>query len=411
MATPDLPWPIGKVDGAGLHYAQATYATKETTGYDHDRLYVLRGGRTANFASIAIDDDGYATGSWYSHSDIPLISAYLGWKLFVSGKYIFAITESNYYNDVTKYSLYKWNFPSGDPRQTGGWVLVSSNAWNNVIGGGTTMNFGIHDHLSNRVRVTEFANNTYWLFADKNRLIVVVKNSDDGTYNYLYTGMFRPYCITNKITRVPALMPINSGTSTIYVEDSSIFSVGKKYMISDTVGGYISVTGANGETRRVAPSEIFTVQSIPDINSITTTTTLINSYSPGSLVGEDTIPIMCRVHSLEYAQTFDIVNKADSYNFKDPTWQRYKLVPAVDSALSNITDGRRSGEIFVFGITLLVENDTYNGKEVRGQMIDVYACLSSLSSETEISIGPNKFIVFNIEESGRTTQRIAIGPK
>ena len=67
----------------------------------------------------------------------------------------------------------------------------------------------MHDHYSNRARVAEFSSNTYWLFADNDRLVVVVKNGDDGTYNYIYTGLFLPYC-NQSVTRTTEAISANA---------------------------------------------------------------------------------------------------------------------------------------------------------------------------------------------------------
>ena len=132
----------------------------------------------------------------------------------------------------------------------------------------------------------KFANNSYWLFGDKSRLVVVVKNADAGTYNYIYVGMFKPYSNSKSLaTRITEAAV--AGGSVLRVGDSSIFTIGEKYMIADTQGGGFVITGANGESKNIAPSEMFTVVGISG-NKLATSR-LSYSYTIGSVVGEDPV--------------------------------------------------------------------------------------------------------------------------
>jgi hypothetical protein len=404
LISPSLPWNVGLRNGAGTHGPNALYVSKEMTGYDYDRIYVIRGSQSTNFASVSVDDDGYVFGSWYEHEALPIASYNSSSNLVSAGNSLLYITGYGASGDAPT-SLYKWEIPA-TPEQAGTWTLVSSEAWTPEINGNFNGMFaGVHEHYLNRVKVQEFGTNEYWLFADKYRLTVVVKNGDDNEYNYLYTGMFDQY---SRHLNSRLIKSAESGDKTIKVDDSSIFVVGSRYMIADTKGAGISVSSLTGENKNVAPSEIVTIASIRG-NELTISP-LLNSYSNESLIGEDPIPIMCRVSGLEYAQTFDVINKVDDYNFKDQSWQRYRLTPAAELSFANATDEGRDGQALLYGIVLLGENDTYTGKEVRGQMRNVYSCGTGVTSEDEVLVGSQIYIVFDIGSSGET-QRIVVGPK
>jgi len=399
--SPNAPWGIGLY---GNNYKAFTMLVpREQTGYPTDRLYLWRGNRNYNFASIEIGDDGYVPGgaSWTIHENTPfeqgsgLHCAYAGETILSTG------TAENNRSD----HLYRWDFPT-NPTDTGTWELAS-NAFQDPIELGPQL-FSVHDHLCGRVSVTEHKPNTYWLFADKNRLVVVVKNYN-GEIGYFYVGKFKSYASpVNAIL----LEDVDALSGTINVSNPEIFEVNQKYMISDTTGKngtYIQSEIIN-YSKLVAPNELFTVISNDGTGQLAITR-LQAPYKAGSKVGEDPSPIMVRAHSIEKAMTLDNISLVDSDGYSDPAWQSYRLVPTVEDSFANATDiEERSLGTFLYSIVLLNEGDTYVGKEVRGQLIDVYSCGTSIASETEVNVGSRVYIAFDISNSGET-QRIVVGPK
>lgn len=397
LISPSLPWTIGQSSGTDIRSTGVVYVPKETSGYSYDRIYIGRGGGNTEFVSIEVDDDGYISGSWTSHADLPKDYSV---HLFASDSCIYYMTGFAFGNSDSYTRLYKWEFPSS-ATDSGNWELVSSDAWNNKISAGAVgLVSDMHQHLSNRVSVSENDTNTYWLFGNKDRLVVVVKNAE-GEYGYIYLGAFLPYASPHVARLTQA---VSSGVRTINVNTPSLFEIGRYYMISDTQGGYITDTSLGGETRKFAPSEIIRVVNKSGSNLVLQNT-LSYSYSQSSLVGEDPVPVACRVHSLDYAQTFDVINKVDDNNFKDPPWQRYFL--SASSAIS--VTNERTDEKFLYSFLLKGENDTYTGREVRGQLIDIYSPTATVTSEEEISVGSSTYLAFNIDNAGNS--KIVVGPK
>lgn len=406
IITPGLPWNVGYGDGAGWHTPAAVYAMKEVTGYAYDRLYVFRGAQANGFASIAINDDGYAIGSWYQHANTLYTQSYRGTTPFVIGRNL-CLCPSYVWNQSYDRSLLIWQFPQGNPEQQGTWNLISSTFLDDGRGtDGANRIFAIHQHHVSRAHVTEFTTNTYWAFASEDRVVVVVKDSY-GKYNYIYMGLFEPYSDTS-VTKT--VYDISSGETEIDVEDSSIFSVGNKYMIIDTTGQYQTITNYFGQTKKVAPAEMFRVIGIEGNTLIVAGLTY--GYKSGSLVGSDPMPLMVRMQGAEFALTLNNINLTTPTNtFSDPCWQRYKMVPAVDNTFANATDiDERSQTVYLYGITLEDIGDSYTGKEVRGQLYNVYSCGTAVASEAEVAVGSETYLSFDIDVSGET-QRIVVGPK
>lgn len=408
LISPALPWSVGKYDALGFyHSGYATYATKEATGYSEDRLYLIRGAQTTDFASIAINNDGYVSGSWVSHAALPYAQNLSSGRLFVSGASLFLHNSSETSDTIRGNILYRWQFPT-DPTASGTWELVSKDGVYNFM---SSLSAGaassVHDHLCNRAKVTEFSTNTYWAFADKDHLVVVVKDSS-GKYTYIYSGLFDTY--SDK--RIASTISVSlAGSNAIEVDKPEMFKIGQLYTIVETTGLYgETVTGLNKETRKFLPSEAFTVTGIHGQSIMTSA--LANSYGIGSKVGEDPLPLMVRVHGMEKAQTVNNINLIDPSSSKDPPFQTYKLMPSVGTSVTQAVDIEdRSLGTFVVGILLVQSGNTgLVGKEIRGQLKNVYACGTALANEAEVAIGPETYIVFDIDASGET-RRIVVGPK
>lgn len=387
----DTPWGVTPNNS---YRAFSLFVTKEQSGYDNDRIYLFRGGARTDFASIAIDDYGQVLSgaSWAIHANTILEQRGGLHATCVNGRIICTGTSTG-----TGKSVYEWELPE-DPEGAGSWSLSSlTTQYNYTLG---PFLFHTHDHLCGRVKISENQTNTYWLFLDKNRLVVVVKNAD-GEYNYFYAGRFRPYANqTNAILLSDAL----AGSTSIEVSNPALFEEGATYMISETTGSYPEFS-----YKLLLPSETFTVTT-NDGSGTLIISELSKSYGAGSKVGEDPTPVTVRVHSIEKAQTFDIINLSGSDNYSDPAWQTYSLTPTVVDDFANATDiDGRSGSTFLYAMVLLSEGDSDRGKEVRGQLIDVYSCGTSIASEEEVKKGSKIYIAFDISESGHN-QRIVVGP-
>lgn len=376
----------------------AVVVSKEMSGYEYDRLYVTRGGSNDDFASIALGDDGYYhTGaSWITHAVTP-VDQEGGSRIWYYNNYIYFQTGN------TSDDIYRWEIPA-TPEAAGSWENIGS-FFDFEVGDGNGSLQELHYHLCNKVHVSEFQTNTYWLFADLDRLVVVVKDAE-GRYSYLYTGLYEPYASPVVSTLIDS---VSANATSISVENPDIFEVGQKYLIVDNTGASITITSSFGETRDMGASELFTVLSKEGNTMVITR--LRNSYSSDSLVGEDPLPLAVRCTDADRAQVLNNINKVDSDDFSDPPWQYYTLFPAVSDSFAATTDvEERSLGTFLHGIVLIDQGDTYTGKEVRGQLKDVYACGTGVANESIINIGSDEYIAFDIDASA-ISQRIVVGPK
>lgn len=398
--SPVPPFTLGSSSGGSTDRLPASmYITKEMSGYEYDRLYIFRGGNLSDFASISIDNDGYYQqgASWVTHDSTPYLQTYGHSPFFLDGT-IYAIVGAD---DID--ALYKWDIPSA-PEDLGTWSLFKS--------GWLPQDFSlrgpvasVHNHLCNKVDISEDETNTYWLFGDLDRIVVVVKNADS-KYTYMYTGLYEPFADPRVAT---VISEITSGEISIKVSEPSLFIVGGKYMIVDNTGASVVATSELAGSKNMAPSELFTVLDKTD--NILTVSKLSNSYAIGSLVGEDPMPLMVRVANMERAQTLNNINKIDSSDFSDPPWQYYKLLPAVTDSFAATTDvEERSLGTFLHPITLIDEGDEYTGKELRGQLKGVFGAGVALAQEQDVPVGSKTYVSFTISNSGNA-QRIVVGPK
>jgi hypothetical protein len=382
-------------------YPRSIYVVKEQSGYTYDRIYVTEGGGDNGFASVGIDDDGYVVpGSWVQHNNLPtdhyegcgffLIDGVLYWKV------------GNTSTDLKKH-IYKWEF-GNSPNYGGSWELVKDN-W--FIGESEDDNtvLKVHDRLATKVVVSEFKTNKYWLFGDLDRLVVVVKDAN-GHYSYMYLGLFRPYA--NSTTSYLTADCV-AGASSITVANPCLFDIGKQYMISSISGEKVAKSSNWNNTSKIfGVSQVITVLA-KNGNTLSITPTEYDFYA-GDKIGEDPMPIMVSIYSRDHAQVIDNWSLVNDTHFEDPPWQTYRMTPAVDSVFAEtIGSDNRANETYLFPILLVQGGNDYIGKEVRGELIGVYASGTSVASEEEIASGADTYIAFEIHNSG-IPQRIVVGP-
>lgn len=399
LISPSLPFTAG----TNSFRPDIVYAPKEATGYEHDRLYMVRGSNGTEFVSIGIGDDGYAFGSFTSHASTPT-SQVTGHRLLYIGKALFFVPAGGWTSEPDS-ALYRWAVPE-NPTDSGSWELINANFFIPDHDDYAPI-FEVHYHLCNRARVTENATNTYWAFADKDRIIIVVKDAG-GSYNYIYTGLFESYLSTATADLIKAA-PAN--TYELRLDDASSFVVGNKYLLVDSTGnsgGYI--TGEDMTSRLMAPSQVVTV--LDKIGNTLIVNRLNADYSVGAKLAEDPLPLMVRVHSIERAQTLNNISLDRANDYTDPPFQAYRMRPIVDSTFTQAGDiSERSDETLLFPIVLYEPGLTnIIGNEARGQLKGVFATGTAISSEEDVAVGSDTYIAFDIEESGET-RRIVIGPK
>lgn len=400
---------------------------KEISGYDHDRLYVLRADTTPDFASIALDENGAPTGVWTTHDDmtanLPTASG-----MFVMGNHIVLNPGAITLNGE---GLYKWQIPSS-PTDAGTWEAISTTFFAVNPGNGATVNF--HHHLSSRVRIREREGNNYWAFVDEDRVVVVTRTNGTGLaaddrYHYAYAGLFNTYH-DKRVTTLTTNAA--SSSATLSVANTSIFKIDEPYVMIDVTGARQTLQDTIGNDYNMAPSVSFTVTGISRANStITIDPVLPRDFFAGSKIGEDPQPVGVRREKTDQFYTVNNLNAENDHLSRDPAWQWYNLrelhqsdpnhgdrsfdkFRAHNMSYSLKENARTRGSDVTPAIIYLGDQakrwDTPSGVnlEIRGSMIDLFYCSTEFEDESIIVIDGKKYIVFGIYESDLA--KIAVGP-
>jgi hypothetical protein len=373
---------------------------KEITGYDYDRIYVIRGNNQDDFWSIAIDDNGDTNGSWVSHTSLPL-SLYSGDNIFYVGGQRLFLTYGG--ND----SVYYWKFPDSPSATGDSWVQFDG--WfpkAHDESGGRAPVFHAKNHLCSKVEVDEDKVTQYWIFANKSRIVVVTKtyqSSYSSEYNFAYAGMFDSIYDTSFATTQE---DTSSGSNTIKVNNTSIFTVGSKYQMIDFNDDGILTEMFNGEARRISKSCNITISAVKQSSSeVVIEGTLVDDYSSGSRIGEDLCPVGVFVYGADEFQTLNNQNIADDRLGYDISSQTYKV--KTTNAIQTLSE--RVDGIIAWPISLKHDGiSQIINEEVRGHLIGVYS-VGSLTSESTVEINGEtymSFCVFNSNALGN----IIVGP-
>lgn len=411
LTAPPDGWGTSGIDRRG----HAIMVPKEITGYTNDRLYTIRGDADTDFYSIAIGDDGEPTGGWTTHAVTPQVAT-TGSNLFFLDNAIYFIAGS------VNVALYKWLFPA-TATSAGSWTTVRTSFFTAADGSGGTVGDGtvayLHYHLVSRVRVSEGLTNQHWVVADADRVVVATKDNFN-KYWYCYAGLYDTF----SDTRVTQLTTAAPATSTVLeVTDASIFKIGEKYIIVDTVGGSTHVSYAAleasdnlfaGLDRKFGPSETVTVSSINTIAStITLSSGLTRSYATGSKIGKDPQPVMVRAEDYNEAYVLNNLNLLDGHNSKDPPYQRYRLMPAYELTEENDNIHRNNAGL-VYPIVLRDSGlNSVTGAEVRGTLRGVYRGGGSFVNGRIYTINGQDYVALIPSDIGTFAEgrgKVLIGP-
>lgn len=399
-----------------------TYAPKEATGYDMDRIYSVPARFNSRFMSIAIGDDGEPVGGWITHTSVP------GGTPNTSSIHCFAdqndpsnIFKNNgilYSTTITSTSdnLYFWKFPDS-PTSGGSWSTYT----NFFIpdDGDSALDPNSTTHLFNtrtsRLRVSESKENSYWVSVTPDRISVATKD-EFGKYWYNYAGLFETLSEKSFAT---TSSDIGSGGVTVPVSDTSIFKIDENYQIIDTTGNgvkredFITATSTDfilDYNANYASSETITVSDInPSASTITISAPLSRSYSAGSKVGEDPQPVMLRMQWSNEAATVNNIHLEEDHNSLDSLYQRYELSALIsDSIPLDRAGGESAKEIY-----LNVEQ-TYGGaieSETRGRLIKAFYVSDTFDNESEIVVEGETYIaIAPSDQVNITTDRYLVGP-
>jgi hypothetical protein len=382
--------------------SHAILIPKEVTDYEYDRIYITRNHGYSNFRSIAVDDDGNLVGSWVAHDDT-LVTQGDGDKLFyMGGNKIFYLNSNT--NDVDS-----WTFPANST-DSGTWVNETYPF--NITLSGVKPAIWVRDHLASRVGVDEFKSTQYWIFADKDRIIVLTNTEQSSSLDkqeFAYAGLFYSYKNTTPINLTSAVM---AGQSTLDVSDVSGFKIGATYKIAEINQGTL-VTICTGEEIRVGAAETFIVQSVKQSTSqIIITEGLSNSYSSVAKISEDIQPIGVSLDSLDRIHVINTSYALDKNIGKDRPWQYYYLQ---HPQLSTNTVSERNIGSLMWPIMLrhdaIYDSDDstqITHSDVRGNLIGVYLVSSGNTGDILEKNGQN-YLRFSVDYSNKLNN-IAVGP-
>lgn len=216
----------------------------------------------------------------------------------------------------------------------------------------------------------------YWIYADKDHVFIVTKIV--ATYYGQYSGLIKRFWSgAAAVTQAAA----GAGTDiTLQVNDASLFTVGLSYIIKDDAG-----------IERVQVSAVDTI-SIP--NTVTLAN-LANAYAVGAKIGEDPQPLV--VGHYQSPGSFYALNKFDGW--ASAAGQAGSCGAAHGNFQTAANPDQRYGLVTMF--PWLVAHTTAAYKELRGELIEVYAIGSGAAdSEDVLTLSGTSYKIFNLSGPG-----------
>jgi len=236
-----------------------------------------------------------------------------------------------------------------------------------------TTHAGVHgatngDTSNPFIITSDTASFIYWIYADLDHVIIVTKIVS--TYYIQYSGIIDRLWSSSIATSQAS---IAAGSNVVVpVDDASIFTVGRKYVIIDN---------ANVELATVSAVD---TGATPDTVTFATVT---KSYSSGAQIGEDPRPVgSWRCDSI--AGFF--INGVAGWS---STSGQYYVSERIQTTMSYADPDAR------FGLTLLIPFpvicQTAGAQETRGSLTGVYAVGGdNTASEDTITVGSDTYTVF-----------------
>lgn len=216
----------------------------------------------------------------------------------------------------------------------------------------------------------------YWLYGDLDHMYVVTKIV--ATYYGHYSGIVRRFWSAQTAVSQGA---VTSGSNVVVqVDDASLLTVGKYYLIKDD---------ANIERVQVTARD---TGSTP--NTITIAS-LANGYAAGSKIGEDPQPVIIGRNTMPgncYA-----LNRWNGW--ASASGQTASCGAANGGFATSCDPDARYGLVTMF--PWLVGNSGTGYEELRGELIEVYSIGSGAGdSEDVIDLGTGTYKMFNISSAG-----------
>jgi len=215
----------------------------------------------------------------------------------------------------------------------------------------------------NYVATKDAATFPYWIYADLDHIVVVVRIGT--SYQAFYFGIVKRYWSANMaITQAD----INAGSSVVVpVDNASYFKAGLYYQIIN-----------RDKFERMQVTSIDTVSTPQTI----TVATLANSYPSGARVGEDVAPVMISRSDTALTQ----LHTASRYTGWNTSLTDVQVSGSSGSSLGSATNDVRYNLIGIFPYWAYC--GTTGHIEIRGQLVEVYETSTSWGvSEDVIDAG------------------------
>jgi len=226
------------------------------------------------------------------------------------------------------------------------------------------------------IRTVDASQFLYWFFADFDHVFVVTKVA--ATYYGHYSGLInRFWSGAVAITQAAAGPGVNV---VVQVNDATLFNTSGYYLIKDD---------ANIERVQVTAIDIV---STP--NTVTLAN-LANTYSVGAKIGED--PQSVIIGRSQSPGSFYALNKFDGWS--STSGQTGSCAAAHGNFHTASNPDKRYGLLTMFPWLVAHTSSTY--KELRGELIEVYAIGSGAAdSEDVLDLNGTTYRIFNISGPG-----------
>lgn len=257
--------------------------------------------------------------------------------------------------------------------------------------------------VEHSIQFADAANVQYWIYGDKDKILVITRPTAAATYYFAYLGL-----ITSAWTRfyTTTVQPHVIGDTVLHVDDASSFVVGQRYEIA-SLNATAGNTGGSGS---VAGNFEQVVVVAKDTNSsdhnITISPGLVNNQASGARIGLDIRPI---ITTLASGATGHMVNAAGQ-NTTASGLIGYQTSSTLVPPQGGDPDYRQR---YFWLFPLLVTGVVATAPEYRGYLTDVY-CLSGspgtglpqILTEDTITVGATVYKAFNTNNASWIAIRV-----
>ena len=216
----------------------------------------------------------------------------------------------------------------------------------------------------------------YWIYADKDHVFIVTKIV--ATYYGHYSGLIKRFWSGAVAVTQAAAGP--GADITVQVNDATLFTVGLSYIIKDDVG--------------IERAQVSAVDTVSTPNTVTLAS-LVSAYTAGAKIGEDPQPVV--VGHYQSPGSIYAINKFDGW--ASAAGQAGSCAAAHGNFHTAANPDQRYGLVTMF--PWLVAHTTAAYKELRGELIEVYAIGSGAAdSEDVLTLNGASYKIFNLSGPG-----------